>query len=48
MSKIGNWVVDLQQRKADIKYTNPYNRHSNKKSKASQYYVDYTRYRNQH
>jgi hypothetical protein len=48
MSKIGNWVVDLQQRKADIKYTNPYDRHSSKESKASQYYVDYTRYRNQH
>jgi len=48
MSKIGNWVVDQQQRKADIKYTNPYDRHNNKESKASQYYVDYTRYRNQH
>jgi hypothetical protein len=45
MSKIGSWVVELQQRKADIKYTNPYERHSNKESKASQYYVDYTQYK---
>ena len=48
MSKIGSWVVDLQERKAQIKHTNPYDRHSNKEPKASQYYGDYTRYRNKH
>jgi hypothetical protein len=48
MSKIGSWVIDLQECKAQIKYTNPYDKHRNKETKASQYYVDYTRYRNQH
>jgi len=48
MSKIGSWLIDTNQRKTEIRHTKPYDRHSNKETIASQYYVDYTRYRNQH
>ena len=48
MSKIGNWVLDIQERQTQIKHTNPYDRHSNKPDTARHYYVDYTRFRDQH
>ena len=48
MSKIGNLVIELQERKAAVKYLNPYNKYSDRDNAARQYYVDYTRYRDKH
>ena len=48
MSKMGNWVLELQERKAEVEHLNPYNKYSNKETTAGQYYVDYTGYRNEH
>lgn len=45
MSKIGSWLIDTNQRKAEIRHINPYDRHSNKDKKVGEYYVDYTQYR---
>ena len=48
MSKIGNWVLETEERKAELRHTNPYDRHSNTDNATRQYYVDYDGYRNKH
>ena len=48
MSKIGTWVMTVQESKAELSRLNPYDKHSNKNNAARQYYVDYTGHRNQH
>lgn len=45
MSKIGSWLIDTNQRKAEIKHVKPYDRHSNNDRAVREYYVDYTQYR---
>lgn len=42
MSKIGSWISERQESKAQLAYVNPYNRHSNKDNTARQYYVEYS------
>ncbi len=42
MSKIGNLVIELQERKAAIKHLNPYNKYSDRDNAARQYYVEYS------
>jgi len=44
MSKIGSWVVDLQERKAQVKYTNPYNRHYIKETTTGEDYENFKKY----
>ena len=48
MSKIGSWVLELQEKKKETRQLNPYDRHSNKDNSSRQYYVDYIGHRNQH
>ena len=48
MSKIGNWIAEQQESKAQRAYTNPYDRHSNTDNATRQYYVDYAGYRDKH
>jgi DNA polymerase I-like protein with 3'-5' exonuclease and polymerase domains len=48
MSKIGSWISETQESKAQLAYINPYNRYSNKDTTARQYYVDYVGHRNKH
>ena len=48
MSKIGTWVMTVQESKAELSRLNPFDKHSNKANAARQYYVDYAGYRNQH
>jgi len=42
MSKIGSWVLELQEKKKETRQLNPYDRHSNKDNSSRQYYVDYS------
>ena len=42
MSKIGSWISETQESKAQLAYINPYNRYSNKDNTARQYYVEYS------
>jgi len=46
MSKIGNWVLERQEAKQEVKQGNPFDRYSNKKTTAGQYY-DYIGHRNE-
>lgn len=42
MSKIGNWFLETEERKAELRHTNPYDRHSNTGNTTRQYYVEYS------
>jgi hypothetical protein len=42
MSKIGTWVMTVQESKAELSRLNPYDKHSNKNNAARQYYVEYS------
>ena len=42
MSKIGSWIAEQQESKAQRAYTNPYDRHSNTDNATRQYYVEYS------
>jgi hypothetical protein len=42
MSKIGSWIAEQQESKAQTAYTNPYDRHSNTDNATRQYYVEYS------
>lgn len=48
MSKIGSWVLEIEQRNTEVKHAKPYDRHGTNDKAAREYYVDYIRYRNQH
>ena len=48
MSKIGSWVLELQEKKKETRQLNPYDRHNNKDNSSRQYYVDYIGHRNKH
>jgi hypothetical protein len=42
MSKIGTWVMTVQESKAELSRLNPFDKHSNKANAARQYYVEYS------
>ena len=42
MSKIGTWVMTVQESKASLDFINPFDKHSNKTNTARKYYVEYS------